>query len=67
TIQALKESKKTSRRHPGTRGSSEGTGRILRVPDESIVIYATSIEGNGTKPRVPDEKKVTSEANVILK
>ncbi|GJT08799.1 hypothetical protein Tco_0843261 [Tanacetum coccineum] len=62
----LKESKKTSRRQPGTGGSSEGTGRIPGVPDESIVVYATSSEGTGTKPGVLDEEKVTSKANVIL-
>ncbi|GJZ40296.1 retrovirus-related pol polyprotein from transposon TNT 1-94, partial [Tanacetum coccineum] len=60
-IQALKESKKTSRRQSGTRGSSEGTGRILGVPDESIVISDTSCEGTGTKPGIDyeedDEKK----------
>ncbi|GKE60382.1 hypothetical protein Tco_1510749, partial [Tanacetum coccineum] len=66
TMQALKESKKISRRQPGTRGSSEGTGRISGVPDESTVIPATLSEGTGTKPGVPDEEKVTSEANVIL-
>nr|GEV41545.1 reverse transcriptase domain-containing protein [Tanacetum cinerariifolium] len=44
-IQALKESKKTSRRQPSTGGSSEGTSRILRVPDESTVVSATSSEG----------------------
>ncbi|GJS11510.1 hypothetical protein Tco_0368306 [Tanacetum coccineum] len=31
-MQALKESKKTSRRQPGIGGLSEGTGRILRFP-----------------------------------
>ncbi|GJU52017.1 putative reverse transcriptase domain-containing protein [Tanacetum coccineum] len=45
TMQALKESKKTSRRQSGTRGSSEGTGVSPRVPDESIVIPTTSSEG----------------------
>ncbi|GKD64260.1 hypothetical protein Tco_1306368, partial [Tanacetum coccineum] len=35
TMQTLKESKKTSRRQLGTRGSSEETGSILGVPDES--------------------------------
>ncbi|GKE42339.1 hypothetical protein Tco_1469623, partial [Tanacetum coccineum] len=67
TMQALKESKKTRRRQPGTRGLSEGTGRIPWVPDESTIISATSSEGTGTKPGVPDEEKVTSEANFILK
>ncbi|GJU54936.1 hypothetical protein Tco_1228650 [Tanacetum coccineum] len=66
TMQALKESKKPSRRHLGTGGSNEGTGRILGVPDESTIVSATSSEGTGTKPGVPDEEKVISEANVIL-
>ncbi|GKA88654.1 hypothetical protein Tco_0810418 [Tanacetum coccineum] len=66
TRQALKESKKTSRRQPGTRGSSEETGRIPGVPDESTVVSATLSEGTSTKPGVPDEEKVTSEENVIL-
>ncbi|GJT22943.1 hypothetical protein Tco_0892880 [Tanacetum coccineum] len=61
-----KKSKKTIRRQPGTGGSSEGTGRISGVPDESIVISATSSEGTGTKPGVLDKEKVTSEENVIL-
>ncbi|GJT41343.1 hypothetical protein Tco_0941208 [Tanacetum coccineum] len=66
TMQALEESKKTSRRQPCTRGSSEGTGRIPGVPDESTVVSATSSEETSTKPGVPDEEKVTSKANVIL-
>nr|GEY68498.1 hypothetical protein [Tanacetum cinerariifolium] len=57
TMQALKESKKTSRRQPGTRGSSEGTCRISGVPDNSTVISTTSSEGTGTKLGVPDEEK----------
>ncbi|GJU37140.1 hypothetical protein Tco_1185494 [Tanacetum coccineum] len=65
-MQELKESKKTSKRQPGTEGSSEGTGRLPGVPDESTVISATSSKGTGTKPGVPYEEKVTSEANVIL-
>ncbi|GJU99766.1 hypothetical protein Tco_1329037 [Tanacetum coccineum] len=36
-MQDLKESKKTSRRLPGTRGSNEGTGTIPGAPDESGV------------------------------
>nr|GFA23329.1 hypothetical protein [Tanacetum cinerariifolium] len=36
-MQALKESKKTNKRQPGIGGSSEGTGTIPGVPDESIV------------------------------
>ncbi|GJY01585.1 hypothetical protein Tco_0359737 [Tanacetum coccineum] len=54
-MQALKESKKTSRRQPGTRGSHEGTGSKLGVPDESAVVSATSSEGIGAKP-VKDDK-----------
>ncbi|GKD35708.1 hypothetical protein Tco_1251217, partial [Tanacetum coccineum] len=65
-MQALKESKKTSRRQSSTRGLSEGTGRILGVPDESTVVSATSSEGTGTKPGVLAEKKITPKENVIL-
>ncbi|GJT55668.1 hypothetical protein Tco_0990722 [Tanacetum coccineum] len=46
---------------------SKRTGRIPGVPDESIVISATSHEGTSTKPGVPDKEKVISEANVFLK
>ncbi|GJU80810.1 hypothetical protein Tco_1283175 [Tanacetum coccineum] len=56
----------TSRRQPGTGGSSKGIGRIPEVPDESTVISATSHKGTGTKPGVPNEEKVISEAKVIL-
>ncbi|GKB14362.1 hypothetical protein Tco_0848285 [Tanacetum coccineum] len=65
-MQALKESKKTNNRQPGTEGSSEGTVRIPGVPDESTVISATSSEGTSTKPGVPDKEKVTTEEKVIL-
>ncbi|GKB39604.1 hypothetical protein Tco_0884546, partial [Tanacetum coccineum] len=61
TMKALKESKKTSRRQPSTRGSSEGTGVSLGVLDDSIVVPATSSEANGTKPGVPDEEKTDDE------
>nr|GEV90220.1 hypothetical protein [Tanacetum cinerariifolium] len=57
TLRALKESKKTNRRQPGTEGSSKGTGRIPRVIDESKVISDTLSEGTDTKPGVPDEEK----------
>ncbi|GKE02784.1 hypothetical protein Tco_1390767 [Tanacetum coccineum] len=60
-MQALKESKKPSKRQPGTGGSSKGTGRITRVLDESIVISVTSSKGTGTKPAVPVEEKVSIE------
>ncbi|GKF10894.1 hypothetical protein Tco_0048820, partial [Tanacetum coccineum] len=66
TMQALKESKKTNRRQPGTGGSSEGTGWIPGVPDESIVVSATSSKGIGTKPTVPVEEKVLTKEKVIL-
>nr|GFA07787.1 hypothetical protein [Tanacetum cinerariifolium] len=44
TIKALKESRKCIRRQPGTGGSSEGTGTIPGVLDESTVVSATSKE-----------------------
>ncbi|GKD89074.1 hypothetical protein Tco_1364581, partial [Tanacetum coccineum] len=65
-IQAFKESKKTSRRQPGTEGSNEGTGSKPGVPDESIVVSATSSERTGAKPGVPDEDKDINEEKVIL-
>nr|GEV55302.1 hypothetical protein [Tanacetum cinerariifolium] len=40
-----KESKKSSRRQPGTGGSSEGTGTIPGVPNKSTVISATLSKG----------------------
>ncbi|GJV70532.1 hypothetical protein Tco_1490527 [Tanacetum coccineum] len=58
TMKALKESKKTSTRQPCTRGISEGTCVSLGVPNESIVVPATSSKGTNTKPGVPDEEKV---------
>nr|GEW83874.1 putative reverse transcriptase domain-containing protein [Tanacetum cinerariifolium] len=48
-MQALKESKETSKKQLGTKGSSEGTGRMPGVPDEFTVVFATSSEGIGTK------------------
>ncbi|GJS51599.1 hypothetical protein Tco_0624961 [Tanacetum coccineum] len=65
-MQALKESKKTSRRQPGTGGSNEGTGTIPGVPNESTVVSATSSEGTSTKPGVPDEDKDITKEKVIL-
>ncbi|GJX86510.1 hypothetical protein Tco_0337284 [Tanacetum coccineum] len=56
---ALKESKKTSKRQPCTRGSSEGTGVSPGVLDESTVILATSSEGTGSKK----ESEYTKEEN----
>ncbi|GJV51745.1 hypothetical protein Tco_1447486, partial [Tanacetum coccineum] len=60
-MKALKESKKMSKRQPGTGGSNEGTGNILGVPDESTVISRASSEGTGSKPGVPDEEKLILE------
>ncbi|GJR44225.1 hypothetical protein Tco_1312328 [Tanacetum coccineum] len=66
TMQDLKESKKTSKIQPGSGGSSEGTGTIPGVLDESTVVSATSNEGTSTKPGVPDEEKDITKENVIL-
>ncbi|GJY50058.1 hypothetical protein Tco_0440014 [Tanacetum coccineum] len=60
-MQALKESKKSSKIQPGTGGLNKGTSIILGVLDESTVISATSSEGTGTKPGVPDEDKDINE------
>ncbi|GKG49570.1 hypothetical protein Tco_0516022, partial [Tanacetum coccineum] len=65
-IQALKESKKTNRKQPGTGGSNEGTGVSSGVPNESTVIPATSSEGTGTKLGVPHKEKVSTKEKVIL-
>ncbi|GKA09375.1 hypothetical protein Tco_0688706, partial [Tanacetum coccineum] len=66
TMQALKESKKISRRQPNIRGSSEGTGSIPGVPNESTVVFSPSSEGTITKPGVPEEEKVTYEAKIVV-
>ncbi|GKE01409.1 hypothetical protein Tco_1389392, partial [Tanacetum coccineum] len=64
-MQALKESKKTIIRQPGTRGSNEGTGSKPGVPYESTVVSATSSEGTGIKPGVPDEENdITNDEDV---
>nr|GEV02887.1 integrase, catalytic region, zinc finger, CCHC-type, peptidase aspartic, catalytic [Tanacetum cinerariifolium] len=52
TMKAIKESRKTSRRHPSTRGSSKGTGAIPGFPNESTIISATSKED-----QIDDEEK----------
>nr|GEY20752.1 hypothetical protein [Tanacetum cinerariifolium] len=57
-MQALKESKKTSKRQPGTKGSSEETIVSPGVPDESTVILATLSDGTGTKLGVLDGKRL---------
>ncbi|GJX24356.1 hypothetical protein Tco_0228801 [Tanacetum coccineum] len=60
-MKALKESKKMSKRQPGTGGSNEGTGNILGVPDESTIVSRASSEGTGSKPGVPDEEMLILE------
>nr|GEX56631.1 hypothetical protein [Tanacetum cinerariifolium] len=61
-MQALKESKKTSKRQPGTEGSSERTGTITGVPDESTVVSATSSEGT-EEDQLDDEEKDDKEGD----
>ncbi|GJR20911.1 hypothetical protein Tco_0969438 [Tanacetum coccineum] len=65
-MQALKESKKISKRQLGTRGLNEGTGSKPRVLDESTAVSATSSKGTGIKPGVPDEEKDITKEKVIL-
>ncbi|GKD88959.1 hypothetical protein Tco_1364466, partial [Tanacetum coccineum] len=61
-LRKLSKSRKTSKRQPGTEGSSKGTGTIPGVPDDSTVVFATSSEGTGTKLGVPDkENDITKE------
>ncbi|GJU00711.1 hypothetical protein Tco_1111049 [Tanacetum coccineum] len=64
-MQALKESKKTSRRQPSNGGSNEGAGSKPGVPDESIIVSATSSEGTDAI-WVPDEEKNITKEKVIL-
>nr|GEV87055.1 hypothetical protein [Tanacetum cinerariifolium] len=66
TMKAPKESRKSRKSQPNTRGSHEGTGSKTEVPDESTVVYATSSEGTGVKPRVLDEDKDITQEKVIL-
>ncbi|GJU24740.1 hypothetical protein Tco_1163361 [Tanacetum coccineum] len=65
-MQALKESKKTSKRQPGTRSSNKGTSTIPGVPNESTVVSTTLSEGTGTKPGIPNKENHITEENVIL-
>ncbi|GKC10225.1 hypothetical protein Tco_1001835 [Tanacetum coccineum] len=60
-MQALKESKKTSKRQPCIGGSNEGTGTIPGVPNESTVVSATSSEG--TEDKLNDEEKDDKEGD----
>nr|GEW08606.1 hypothetical protein [Tanacetum cinerariifolium] len=50
-MQALKQSKKTSRIQPSTKGSNEGTSSKPGVLDESTIVFATSDKGTAIKPR----------------
>ncbi|GKD74766.1 hypothetical protein Tco_1333048, partial [Tanacetum coccineum] len=59
TMHALKESRKTSKRQPGTRGSNEETGTIPGVPNKFTVISATSSEE--TESEYSEEDKVDDE------
>ncbi|GKF78017.1 hypothetical protein Tco_0230487, partial [Tanacetum coccineum] len=61
------ESKKTSRRQPGSGGSNKGTDSKPGVPDESTVVSATLSKGTGAKPRVPDKENNITKEKVILK
>ncbi|GJU49530.1 hypothetical protein Tco_1219085 [Tanacetum coccineum] len=45
----------------GTRGSSEGTGTIPGVPDESTVVSATSSEGTEQESEYSEEDKLDDE------
>ncbi|GJY90139.1 hypothetical protein Tco_0505335 [Tanacetum coccineum] len=57
TIKALKESRKSSKRQPSTRGLHKGTGSKPGVPNEPAVVSTASSEGTGVKPGVLDEDK----------
>nr|GEV81217.1 hypothetical protein [Tanacetum cinerariifolium] len=60
-IQALKESKKTSKRQPGTRGSSEGTGTIPGVLNESTIVSTTSSERTEQESKYSEEDQLDDE------
>nr|GEX42143.1 copia protein [Tanacetum cinerariifolium] len=55
------KSKKTSKRQPGTRGSSEGTGTILGILKESTVVFAISSEGTEQESEHSEEDKLDDE------
>ncbi|GKA37027.1 hypothetical protein Tco_0723592 [Tanacetum coccineum] len=61
-MQALKESKKTSKRQQGTRGSNEGIGTIPRFLNESTVVFATLREGT-EEEKLDDEEKDDKEGD----
>ncbi|GKC68448.1 hypothetical protein Tco_1101046 [Tanacetum coccineum] len=60
-MQAFKESKKTNKRQPGTRGSSEGTCTIPGVLDESTVVSATLSKGTEQESEYSEEDKLDDE------
>ncbi|GJR63355.1 hypothetical protein Tco_1505517 [Tanacetum coccineum] len=60
-MKALKESKKMSKRQPGSGGSNEGTGNILGVPNESTFVSRALSEGNEEKLILEWEADVVSE------
>ncbi|GJV19269.1 hypothetical protein Tco_1368289 [Tanacetum coccineum] len=63
-MQALKASRKSNKSQSLTRGSSQGTGVLLEIPNDSTVILTTLSEGTSTKLGVPYEEMVTSKAKV---
>nr|GEU94863.1 hypothetical protein [Tanacetum cinerariifolium] len=62
-MQALKESKKTSKRQVGHGGSSEGTGTIPGVPDEFTVVSATSKSEYSEEDKLDEEEKDDKEGD----
>ncbi|GJU75453.1 hypothetical protein Tco_1272523 [Tanacetum coccineum] len=66
TMKELKESRKSSKRQPVTRGSHKGTGSKPGVPNEPAVGSTALSEGTGVKPGVPDEDKDITKEKVIL-
>ncbi|GJZ76257.1 hypothetical protein Tco_0640722 [Tanacetum coccineum] len=65
-MQALKASRKSTRSQPYVRGSSEGTGTKLGVPDESTVILKkTLIDGNGIRKHNSEEENVDEEIDWV--
>nr|GEX66068.1 hypothetical protein [Tanacetum cinerariifolium] len=58
TMEALKASKKSSTSQPYVKGSSEGTGSIPWVPNESTLVFSPLDEGTSTKPWVLDKEKL---------
>nr|GEW46480.1 hypothetical protein [Tanacetum cinerariifolium] len=65
-MQVLKESKKSDKRQPGTKGSHEGIGTIPGVPYDPTVFSTTSSEGISSKTWVPNKEKDITKEKVIL-